>query len=163
MTTYTDSQLYDICHSLYTYSDGQLISNLTQKPVASKDRDGYIMCYFHGKRRRVHRLIYLMHHGYLPEVVDHINRDRQDNHIENLRACTQQQNIANVGLYNKLGVKGVKCVPRKQSGRKGGMSYIAVILVHGKKHHLGTFDTIDEAAAVYKTAALKRSGEFFSR
>lgn len=101
-----------------------------------------------------HRVAWLLHYGEWPRgYVDHINRDKLDNRITNLRVCTKQQNIANAGpkKHNKLGVKGV--YRRKDKFR-------ACIRVHGRTKNLGTFDTVQEAAAAYATAARDTFGEF---
>lgn len=42
-----------------------------------------------------HRLIYLYHFGYFPKEIDHINLNKLDNRIENLREATRSQNIVN--------------------------------------------------------------------
>jgi len=97
-----------------------------------------------------------MHHGYLPEMVDHINRNILDNHIENLRAATRVQNAQNSGMQinNKLGVKGVFAT---YCG-----TYRAQIRTHGKVKFLGTYKTIAEASAAYQAAAKEQHGAFAS-
>jgi len=45
-----------------------------------------------GKPRSLHRIVFCWHHGYFPKVIDHINNDRLDNRIENLREATQANN-----------------------------------------------------------------------
>jgi hypothetical protein len=57
----------------------------------------------------VHRVIFLMHHGYLPEVIDHVNGLPDDNRIQNLRAATHLKNNQNQNRakHNTSGIKGV--------------------------------------------------------
>lgn len=57
---------------------------------------GYMRVKIEGKEYTTHRLVYLYHHGELPEIVDHINRIKDDNKIENLRGATRCQNAWNV-------------------------------------------------------------------
>lgn len=57
----------------------------------------------------VHRVIFLMYNGYLPDVVDHIDGNKANNRIENLRGADQKRNNYNSRLarHNTSGVKGV--------------------------------------------------------
>ncbi len=86
--------------------------------------------------------------------VDHRNQVRHDNTWNNLRLVTRGQNQANraTQINNKLGVKGVAV-------RKSG-KYVSCVQTGGTRHHLGTFDTIEEASAAYQKAALEIHGEF---
>ena len=59
------------------------------------DKDGYRRLIFNKRPYYAHRLIYLWHHGEMPARVDHINRDRLDSRIENLRPATFEQNAQN--------------------------------------------------------------------
>ena len=165
MTTYTDSQLYDLYHSSYIYSDGQLISKRTGSPVVGIDGGGYIVCQSHRRTMKVHRVIFLMHHGYLPDVVDHINRIKDDNRIENLRAANRAQNAQNSGVQtnNKLGVLGVSLAYIIKSGPRAGLpAYRAKIQTNGVEHILGHFATIEEASTAYQVAAKELFGDFAS-
>ena len=88
-----------------------------------------------------HRIIWLWHHGYLPEYdIDHINKDKCDNRIENLRETTRLCNLRNAKDHknNKSGVKGVY---RHKSWGK----WQARIGLHRKAHSLGEYDSFDEA------------------
>ena len=86
----------------------------------SFDKDGYLIIKIKGKQYKAHRLVFAYFNGRFPNrEIDHINRNRSDNRIENLRECTRQQNIANtkrtpnpktgvVGIYYDTCTKGLK-------------------------------------------------------
>lgn len=99
--------------------------------------DGYKRISWRGKRYLEHHLVWLYHHGEIPTFnIDHINRIRSDNRIENLRLCknNQKDNMQNRGLgsNNKSGHTGV-CWSQREKRWK---SYIKL---NGQKKHLGTF------------------------
>lgn len=110
---------------------------------------------FRGKTTYVHRAIFLMEHGYLPEVIDHANRDTLDNRIENLRAATQVLNMGNTALSaaNTSGIKGVTY--RKDTGK-----WAAQIMFMGKHISLGSHVRIEDAASAYAKASIRFFGEF---
>jgi len=135
----------DMLESLFTYCDGCLYWK--GKPnkklpagtrAGSPDKDGYILIAIDGKKHKAHRLIYIMHHGVEPDTIDHIDRDRANNRIENLRSVSLQENAQNRGMYatNKSGIKHVRWY--KQTNRWA---------VQIKKVHLGYFKTMDAAVS----------------
>lgn len=78
--------------------------------LGSKDKDGYVILKVKGKQFKYHRIVWLICKGYYPKKeIDHINRNRADNRIENLRECTRQENIINrtAKINEKTGVQGV--------------------------------------------------------
>jgi hypothetical protein len=102
-----------------------------------------------------HRLAWLHAKGEpVPHELDHIDRDKMNNRISNLRAATQSQNRANIPAHksNKLGVKGVFL---DEHGR-----YLAVLVINGRRKFRKRFKTVDEAAEAYREAALLHYGEF---
>lgn len=110
------------------------------------------------KRHFAHRLAWFYVHGVWPtDQIDHINRDRDDNRLANLRPATASQNIANraVSQNNIAGFKGVGC-------RVGGKEprYRARIRVNGRLIHLGDFKTPEAANEAYADAATLHFGEF---
>lgn len=111
------------------------------------DPRGYFRCDLGSGTSRLslfrHRAIFIWHHGAIPEgaVIDHINRVRSDDRIENLRLTDRAGNNRNMPVYrnSKTGVTGV--VPFR--GR-----YRAIVCVEGRMRHLGLFASIAEAAEV---------------
>lgn len=113
-----------------------------------------------GERHFAHRLAWLYVHGVWPsDQLDHINRDRDDNRIANLREATNQQNSVNrlVLKNNRLGVKGVGISTiRKRKAQR----FRARIRVNDRLIHLGYFSTPEAASAAYQAAAVRYFGEF---
>lgn len=128
----------------FQYRNGKLYWNISKQNVRMHREAGtlttlgyrQVMC--NGVLILVHRLVYLMHHGYLPKEIDHINGKRDDNRIENLRATTRSQNMWNRKLNknNTSGVKGVTKFKNKWAAR---------VCTNSKLKHIGVFDTIEEA------------------
>lgn len=101
-----------------------------------------------------HRLAWLYVYGEWPlDQIDHINNDKTDNRICNLRLATQSENIVNrrAQSNNSSGRKGVT---------RSGKRWSASIRSNGHRYHLGTFDTVDDAHAAYSEAACRLHGEF---
>ena len=87
-------------------------------------------------------------------VVDHINHNRLDNRISNLRICTRQENCMNSGKrYNSSGVTGVTWAQNRNR-------WHARIVINGKQKHLGYFKTKEEAIEARRQAEIEYYGEF---
>lgn len=108
-------ELIDQC---FEYRDGLLYwkgvthpnkARWADKPAGSIHKTGYRHITWMGKVHKAHRLIFMLHHGYFPPEVDHINGDRQDNRIENLRSANRSENQCNrhVLANNTSGYPGV--------------------------------------------------------
>ena len=102
-----------------------------------------------------HRIIYIYHYGKCPQYLDHINRDRLDNRIENLRPATRSQNNYNAGLRrdNTSGIKGICWHSRSRK-------WYASVMVAGKSVCLGCFSILEEAAAAVVAARAELHGEY---
>jgi len=118
-------------------------------------RDYYYVSVDH-RRISAHRMAWALHYGAWPKLtIDHINNDRFDNRIANLRLATVAENVRNRPrcANNTSGYKGVRF--DKRTGR-----YIVAITVNKVTHQLGTFATADNAVAAYEDAAKRFHGEF---
>lgn len=116
-------------------------------------KDGYKVGIFSNAHLKAHRVIWAIVYGEWPLQVDHINGDRADNRIQNLRSVTAQENARNRGLRsdNKAGVTGV-CWDRKEG------KWIAQLTVDGRNRRLGAFNSKDDAAAAWRDAFEKQDG-----
>lgn len=115
--------------------------------LTAKHGAGYRHGAIFGKNLLAHRAAWAIVHGEWPKVMDHLNGDRADNRLANLRSVTQAVNARNQTRHsrNKSGVTGVFFLAKQ--GR--WLSAINADCVH---HHLGVFDTLEEAAEARKDA-----------
>jgi hypothetical protein len=103
-----------------------------------------------------HRVAWCLSHGAWPEFeIDHINCDKSDNRLENLRCATRHENQRNapIAKNNRSGYKGVYW-------NKSLKKWVAQIKTGGKNSSLGGFKTAAEASAAYEIEARKLFGAF---
>ena len=99
-------------------------------------------------RKLAHVVAYAYSYGnYSNKLIDHINRNKQDNRIENLREVSYIQNANNSKSHNSL-PKGIKLTKNGKYQASITMNYIT--------HHIGTYDTIGEA----ESARLKAEADY---
>ncbi|MFZ2950933.1 MAG: HNH endonuclease signature motif containing protein [Desulfuromonadaceae bacterium] len=104
-------------------------------------RGGYLITGIGGKIYYNHRLVWLWHHGYLPEnYIDHIDRNTSNARIENLREVSMSCNLRNAKqpINNTSGVKGV-------SFNNKNKTWLAHIHCEGKLLNIGTHKDFGEA------------------
>lgn len=121
---------------------------LKGEPAGTLSNNGYMQTSVDCRRYRNHRLVWMWHYGQFPENdLDHINNDRADNRIENLRKATRSENMQNqkrASVRNKIGYPGV-------STHKHGVDkkYFARIQINGKQISCGYHETPELAHAAY--------------
>ena len=154
----------ELVNKLFSYDDktGDLIRKVTVGPrgkagkvAGGLNSKGYVYVEIKGVSYLAHRIVFLMHHGYLPKCLDHVDNNRSNNHIENLRPATVSQNNHNADQRsnNTSGVKGVS-----QYGRNG--KWRAVIMVDGKSHYIGGFTDKAVAETAVRKAREELHGTF---
>jgi hypothetical protein len=120
--------------------------------------NGYIRIEISGKRYLSHRLAWLFCNKSWPtKFIDHINGDRSDNRIVNLREADQHQNQYN-SKKHKDNTTGYKNIRLHRDGK-----YEVRISVKGKRIQIGSFKTVEEAAQSYNNAVIKYHAEFAYR
>ena len=128
---------------------------LVGQEVGSIHKTGYRHVTWMGKIHKVHRLIFLLEHGYLPKEIDHINGDRQDNRLENLREVSRSENQFNKAMCsnNTSGFRGV-------NWHKHSKSWVVRVCTKGKTKILGYFKDLELAGLVADEARNLYHGKF---
>lgn len=143
-------------NELFNYEKGILIRKKTTAPNAKKGKEagclnssGYKVVWVDGKSRLVHRLVWIMRYGSIcpSKKIDHINHNRSDNRIENLRLVSQKENCKNtkLSINNKSGHTGVAWYTSRKK-------WCARIMVDGKNKTLGYFLNQQEAIKARRKA-----------
>jgi hypothetical protein len=146
-------------HDMFEYrDDGNLIHRYTVQGgkrkgdvAGSPHNAGYRQITINRKKHLIHRLIWCYHYGEVPDQIDHINGERSDNRIENLRECSYSQNHGNKRMNgnNTSGYKGVFL------DKRDGFWFVYVA-----HQYIGRSRSIKQAAAMYDKAAKEHFGEF---
>jgi hypothetical protein len=149
-------------HQLWRYDQGKLYWRIAANrrlkigdEAGCVHGNGYREVGIRGKVYGIHRVVFLMFHGYIPKQVDHIDGNPLNNNVENLRAANSSVN----GFNRKINVSsssGVKNVSRCSVRNK----WTVAIMRDGKSHFYGAFDSLSDAAAIAAQARLQLHGDF---
>lgn len=147
-------------HELFEYKDGELyakVINTKRKKgtVGWVNPSGYKVTGIKSKIYLNHRLIFMMHYGYMPKIIDHKDGNKLNNCIDNLREATSSQNQHNRKLNknNSTGVKGVVWYENRNS-------FKVRCSVNGKSHHIGYFKELKNAEQAIKLFRAQHHKEF---
>ena len=124
--------------------------------IVGKDGKGYFAVQLYKRKYRAHRVAWAHFYGQWPILdLDHINGDKTDNRIENLREATVAQNGHNVGLTsrNTSGVRGV-------FWHKGARKWQAGICYLGQEIYLGLYVKLEDAIKRRQEAEAQYYGEY---
>lgn len=157
-----NSITYEQAHEWFEYKDGCLFWKKSRSyRVKAGQKAGTIRpdkrydVIFDKKKYLLHRLIFLMFNKFLPEFVDHIDNNPENNKIENLRGCSRAQNNWNRKIQRNAtsGVKGV-------SWHKKNQKWYVRICVNGKRKDFGMYNDLELAQLVANEARHKYHKEF---
>ena len=149
-------------NSLFEYKDGKLFNKIYRNRNSKQGQesghlqsDGYIRLVINKKAYLIHRIIYFIEYGYIPKELDHIDNNRANNRIENLRPVNRSENMQNrkVAKNNCSGTKGV-CWNKRHS------KWNCYIYLKKKKIDFGFFDDLDLASLISIEARVKYHGKF---
>ena len=152
---------------LFDYCDGVLYHKVNKgtngayrcigEKAGFRTNTGHMALSIDDKKYLVHRAVWAWHYGTTPAgmEVNHINSDRTDNRIENLRLASRMETAQHAGM-RKDNVSGFKGVSFCKDRRK----WVAQITINRRQTPLGRFDTKEEAHAAYCAAAERYFGEF---
>ena len=124
-----------------------------RKKKAGSPQNGYVAMWVEGNLYLAHRLAWLYEHGEFPVKglqIDHINHDRSDNRLVNLRVVTRSENLRNAGK-SKNNISGATGV----CWSKGANKWLVQIMVAGVSTYLGVFTDKDKAIAAREEANIK--------
>lgn len=141
-----EEQIIALFNSRLKYVNGELIwlnGKNKDKIAGTITKNKYRQISINNKRYYAHTITFAIHYNYIPKLIDHKDRNKLNNNINNLREATVLLNTINRGLdkTNTSGVKGVTLF--KRTGK-----YTAQIKIKGKKIHLGYFNSLEEAKIV---------------
>lgn len=152
----------ELVKELFEYRDGDLYWKIraSQRVRAGDkagkvEKRGYRAVSIKRKYYKVHRIIFLMFHGYLPLLVDHIDGNKLNNDINNLRPATHAQNCQNAKI-SKTNTSGYKGVTWDKENKK----WMVQIHANGKNKKIGRFDDLELAGLVAAEARNKYHKEF---
>ena len=148
---------YDQVTGVFTRLKSHRTNSIAVIKTCANHGSGYFSIGLFGKMYLAHRLAWCLVHGDWPkEQLDHINRDKIDNRIVNLRDATSAQNIRNVGVRssNTSGFRGV-------GYHKESCKWRAQICTNGKRICLGLYRTAEQASEVYEAYAKQHHGAFY--
>ena len=150
-------------HDFLRYEDGELYwlhrpdgmlrwnTRYAGTRAFTANKIGYRTGAIQNKLNQAHRVIWAMHHGRWPDgQIDHINGNRSDNRIENLREASAFQNSQNAKrrVDNTSGTAGVSFFKERNQ-------WTARICCNGKKHHLGYFSSREDASVARLEAEIR--------
>lgn len=133
------------------YQAGGNLKN--RKTFGVDNGSGYRVISIKGVRYKFHRIVWKLAYGTEPEYIDHINHDRSDNRIENLRFATREENSRHqvVPKNNTTGFIGV---------HRHYKSWIAVVVKNSERTLCGRFENIKDAVLAYNEKCNELHGEF---
>ena len=153
-----------LLQELFEYKDGDLYwkkvpSNnyrLNQMKVGyASTKSKYLQVSIHKKKYYVHRIVFMFHHGFMPEALDHIDGNKKNNAIENLRQATLSQNQYNkkIARHNTSGIKGVYWHKRSEK-------WMARCTINKKCFYIGSYKNLNEAKVAVINFRKTHHGEF---
>ena len=147
--------------NIFEYIDGNLYWKKSKQGIrknklaGDKNSNNYTRVVYKGQKYNIHRLIFMINYGYVPEFIDHIDGNPSNNRIENLREATCIENCQNqkMAKNNTSGIKGVTL-------NKNINKWLVRVSVNKKRLFLGYYDNLDVAELVANETRIKYHKNF---
>ena len=147
----------------YNHETGLFTDTKTGKLMGTYD-NGYYKFQINKMRLFNHQWAWLYCYGYVPAIdIDHINGNKSDNRISNLREVTRSQNLQNIKNAPKTKKSGLPLGVSKNGTCFTKKPYRAHLYINGKHTALGSFSTAEEAEKVYIETKLKHHSGYFGK
>ena len=149
-------------NSLFDYKDGKLFWKVARSSrikvgdeACSEWGNGYLGVRVDHKSIALHRVVWMMFNDILPNYIDHIDGNKHNNRIENLRSATHTENNRNVGIkrHNTSGFKNV-------SWDKTRKKWVVHLSFYNKTKFIGRYEDLELAALVAEEVRNKYHGDF---
>lgn len=134
----------EYCRGLFEYrEDGSLVWKINRGRVkagsiaGSLDSAGYLPVSIDSVSYKTHQIVFLIHHNYIPKTIDHIDRHKHNNRIENLRSVSVRENSLNR-----------KEITETPNINKKGNGFQVYFRFNGKRETFGAYKTIEEATVI---------------
>ena len=151
-----------LLQELFDYQDGKLFwkksrGNVKAGQVAGhlNEKIGYYRLTLFKKVYMVHRIIFMYHNGYMPEIIDHADNNKLNNKIENLRQASRSANMLNSKLH-KTNSSGVKNVHWNNADKR----WIVMVRKNKERTYLGSYEDLELADLIATEARDLYHGQF---
>lgn len=142
----------------YDLETGKVFNSKGKEYSNKPNRRGYVrICVWITPEKRssvcIHQIIFYCAYGYLPtlpNMIDHINRDKSDNRLSNLREVSNRQNQLNTDIFDNA--KKYRIRGPHNSKKYKNIRYIVDFGFNGKKINIGSYETPEEAEKAYDDA-----------
>lgn len=147
----TGPKLIELLHEVFELRGEDLVRRRTGWVVKPGPSRSKVVSVTNRLTLQYHRIKFALANGWLPDEVDHRDRDRDNTLLSNLRAATHSQNMMNRETHRAL-PRGVYLA---------GSRFRAMVQLGGKLKHLGCFVTPAEASQVVEARLKIEHGEFY--
>jgi hypothetical protein len=142
---------------MYFPEQGTLVSK-DGKVLRDLRKDGYVQLYIENQRQYAHRVAWRLYYGEWPDrSIDHIDGNKSNNKISNLRLADMSQQKANARI-NSNNTSGYRGVHWNTAANK----FQALLKHRGRAYHLGLFATAKEAHVAYQKKFNEIYGKFLA-
>lgn len=117
---------------------------------------GYRQIQFNGKQYKAHRLAWFITFGTWPDLIDHIDMDKANNAIANLREATTSENSRNQSTGNRNS-SGVRCVHWHSTKKR----WVVKVTRDGREHYGGSFTDLHDAKLASEKLRRELHGKFY--